>query len=66
MEEDTGLGFVFYSDIVTFLRIDPEDFEISVLRCNDKKNPACPLSFKELFFKIGKDQDVIKSLISYI
>jgi hypothetical protein len=45
MDEDARIGFVFYSDLVSFLRIDPEDLEISLLRCYDKENPICPLSF---------------------
>ena len=53
LPEDVNLGFVLYDQFVSFLRIYDDDLEISILRGCDTKNPACPLSFSELFFNVS-------------
>lgn len=52
LDEDMHLGFVIYDAQMSFLRIDEEDKEISILRGIDDENPPCPLAFSELFFNV--------------
>ncbi len=65
MEEDARIGFVFYTNTVTFLRVD-SDGDITILRGLDKENPVCPLSFEELFHKVGDDSSTITQIIDYL
>lgn len=52
LDEDINLGITLYDSHVTFLKIDEEDKEISILRGIDNESPVNPVAFSELFFNV--------------
>lgn len=66
LDEDVNLGITLYDSHVSFLRIDEEDMEISILRGIDSDCPECPLASSELFFNVKTQKEAILSLLEYI
>lgn len=66
LDDEIKLGITLYDSHVSFLRIDEEDKEISILRGIDTDSPECPLSFPELFFNVKTQKEMILSLLEYI